>query len=234
MVVLAGLLAAGPVLGANFPAPPAGFKLQYEQNFTGARPIGDFVFSDAKAWRISGEPGQMALELFGKSRYEPKDRSPFNIALVADKVFADFVLEVEVTSTVKPYNHQDICLFFGFEATNQFYYAHIAVRPDPHAHNVFIVNEAPRLAIAKEVSEGVTWGEGQWHKVRIVRKLDEGSIKVYFDDFSKPIMIAGDKTFTKGYIGFGSFDDLGKFRNLKIYSPAIETKKTDFFQKSAR
>ncbi len=83
-----------------------------------------------------------------------------------------------------------MCLFYGFEGTNKFYYTHIAVAADPHAHNIFIVNDAPRAAIAKQTTQGVTWGENQWHKVRIERNTASGTIKVYFDDFSKPIMVA--------------------------------------------
>ena len=216
---------------------PKDYKLRYEQNFKDASSLGDFVFSDPKAWRWSKEEkGGGSLELFGKSVYEPKHRSPFNIALLADKLFGDFILEVDLLSTVKPYPHQDMCLFFGFEATNKFYYTHMAVRPDPvkkdsHAHDVFIVNDAPRLAIASEISPGVVWGDNVWHKVRVVRKVSDGTIKVYFDDLAKPIMVAQDKTFQKGWIGFGSFDDTGKIDNIKIWSPSMETRKPDFFKK---
>ena len=48
---------------------------------------------------------------------------------------------------------------------------------------------------------------------------------------TKPIMMAEDKTFGAGHIGFGSFDDTGKIDNIRIWGPAVETKKTDFFKK---
>ena len=218
---------------------PADYKLLYEQNFEGALALKDFGFSDPKAWKISRQDGNASLELFAQSDYKPKHRSPFNIALVSDKIFGDFILDAELQSTVKPYPHQDMCLFFGFEATNRFYYVHIAVKPDPikaesHAHDVFIVNDAPRLAIAKEVSAGVTWGRDTWHQVRLERRLATGAIKVYFDDFSKPIMQAEDKTFGAGYIGFGSFDDLGKIGKIKIYGPKAEHRPLTFFKKAER
>jgi hypothetical protein len=217
---------------------PKDYQLQYEQSFEKPDSLKDFRFSDPKAWRLSKDGDNTSLELFGKSKYEPKHRSPLNIALLADRVFDDFVLDVELMSTVKPYPHQDMCLFFGFEATNKFYYTHIAVKPDPikaesHAHDIFIVNDAPRLATAKEVSNGVTWGDKAWHKIRVERKVVDGSIKVYFDDMAKPIMTGTEKTFTSGYIGFGSFDDLGNVDNIKIYSPKMGVKKTAFFQKAS-
>ena len=231
-------LASVPAAEPSAPL-PAGYKLVYQQDFQKPDAIHDFVFSDPGVWKVSTTNGSSALELFAQSNYQPKHRSPFNIALLADKVFGDFILEVELQSTVKPYPHQDMCLFFGFQATNHFYYTHIAVKPDPikaesHAHDVFIVNDAPRLAIAKEVSSGVTWGENTWHKVRLERTLAEGAIRVYFDDLSKPIMRAEDKTFGAGYIGFGSFDDLGKIDNIKVYAPSVETRPTGFFQRGQK
>ncbi len=216
---------------------PDGYALQYEQKFDSRGALEGLVFSDPKAWRFAKDGDGGSLELHGKSDYNPKDRSPFNIALVADKLFGDFVLDLEVQSTVKPYPHQDMCVFFGFQATNRFYYAHIAVKPDPikaesHAHDIFIVNNAPRLALAKEVSAGVTWGENQWHKVRLERLAGDGGIKVYFDDMTTPIMHGNDKTFTNGYVGFGSFDDKGKIRNVTIWAPAAKPRKTGFFSKA--
>jgi hypothetical protein len=237
LCALAGVLPSGPAVAADQPSGiPDGYSLQYEQRFDSPAALKELTLSDSKAWRFAKDGDSGALELHGKSDYQPKDRSPFNIALVANRQFTDFVLEAELQSTVKPYPHQDMCLFFGYEATNRFYYAHIAVKPDPikaesHAHDIFIVNDKPRLAIAKEVSAGVTWGENQWHKVRVERRIADGTIKVFFDDMTKPIMHGVDKTFASGCVGFGSFDDKGKVRNVKIWAPSTTRRKTDFFPK---
>lgn len=209
---------------------PDGYRLLYEQDFKSAAALKEFVFSDPKAWKFSGSEDNGSLELAGKSNYAPKHRSPLNIALIANRGFGDFVLEAELQSTVKPYGHQDMCLFFGFTGTNQFYYTHLAVAADPHAHNIFIVTNAARLAIARETTKGVTWGEGQWHKVRIERRTADGTIKVFFDDHARPIMVAEEKTLTRGAIGFGSFDDKGRIRRIRVWGPEVSEGKTDFFQ----
>ena len=164
-----------------------------------------------------------------QSAYKPEHRSPLNIALIADKVFGDFVLEVEVLSTKKPYGHQDMCLFFGFTGAAQYYYNHIAVAADPNAHNVFIVNNAPRKNFAKETTKGVTWGEREWHRIRAERDTQAGTYRVSFD--GQPIMLAEDKTFLKGQIGFGSFDDVGMVTSIKIWGPSVETAKTNHFSR---
>ena len=95
------------------------------------------------------------------------------------------------------------------------------------------MNDQPRTKIARETTKGVEWGRGVWHTVRLERKASDGAIKVYFDDMSKPIMLAEDKTFGAGYVGFGPFDDTGMIDNIKIWGPSIESKKTEFFQKPA-
>ncbi|PYM15782.1 MAG: hypothetical protein DME18_03320 [Verrucomicrobia bacterium] len=207
---------------------PAGYKLLYEQSFDDESALSQFVMTDPAAWKWATEKGG-ALELVQQSQYTPAVRSPFNIALIADRVFGDFILEADLIQTGKEYGHRDMCLFFGFQNPTNFYYAHIATAADEHAHNIFIVKNQPRTRIAKETTHGVNWGLNAWHKVRLERNTFAGTIKVYFDDLSKPIMVASDKTFGPGCVGFGSFDDTGKVDNIRIWGPSAETKKTDFF-----
>lgn len=210
---------------------PAGYKLLYEQNFDRHDAIGEFVMTDPAAWKISETNNQRALALARQSKYQPAVRSPVNIALIADKVFTDFVLEADLIQTGREYGHRDMCLFFGVQNPTNFYYTHIATAADPNAHNVFIVKNAPRKNFATETTKGVNWGLNVWHKVRLERDTKAGLIRVYFDNLSEPIMTAEDKTFTSGGIGFGSFDDTGMIDNIRIWGPSVETKKTDFYKR---
>jgi hypothetical protein len=210
---------------------PDHYKLVYEQSFDQSSSIRDFVMTDPKAWRWTDENDRTALELFQQSDYRAAVRSPYNIALIADKTFGDFILEVDMLQTGREYGHRDMCLFYNVQDPTHFYYTHIAASADPHAHNIFIVNDEPRTAIAKKTTDGIDWGENQWHKVRLERDTKKGTIKVYFDDLSEPLMIAEDNTFQNGYIGFGSFDDTGMVDNIKIWAPSVEEKPTGFYQK---
>lgn len=228
-LILVALLWAGAVIYAG--QIPAGYKLLYEQSCADVAALKDFVFSDPAAWAVTRDSNNVpSLELRSQSKYTPKDRSPFNIAIVANQVFGDFVLEAELASTVKPYPHQDMCLFFGCVDSNKFYYAHLGLKRDALAHNVTIVNDAPRAVIPTQANDGVAWGQNEWHKVRLERRASDGSIKVYFDDAREPVMQANDRTFPHGYVGFGSFDDLGRIRNIKIYGPSSETRRANFFK----
>ena len=204
---------------------PSGYKLLYEQKFEEPDALKGFQMTDPAAWKYSREEKGGALELAAQSKYKPEVRSPVNISLIKDKVFGDFIMEVDLIQTGREYGHRDMCLFFGFQNPKQFYYAHIATKADPNAHNIFIVNNEPRKNIAKTTTTGVNWGLNIWHKVKLERKVSDGSIKVYFDDMTIPIMVAEDKNFGPGFIGFGSFDDTGKVDNVKIWGPELGEKK---------
>jgi hypothetical protein len=235
--ILLALLVA--LIAAALPADdklPAGYKELYKQDFARPESVKDFVFSDPAVWKYGKDKdGNGYLELaYDKAKYKtpynPKNRSPFHIALVADKTFTDFVLDCELQSTIEAYGHQDMCLFFGLAEPQKFYYVHIARAADMNAHNVFIVNDAPRKNFAKETTKGVDWKADNWHKVRLVRDTAKGTVEVYFDDMTKPVMKAEDKTFAAGHIGFGSFDDTGRVRNIRVSGLKAEDKKADFFK----
>ncbi len=225
LLAAAGMLAAEP-LG---PPLPAGYRLLYQQDFTDASARKDFVFSDPTAWRVTQTAGRAGLELVQPSKYTPRVRSPFNLALIAGKRLGDFVLEADLLQTGREYGHRDMCLFFGAKDPANFYYVHLASAADEHAHNVFLVNDEPRVKIAKQTTAGVNWGDGVWHKVRLERTLADGAIRVFFDDLSQPIMVANDRHFDFGLIGFGSFDDTGKVTGIRIWGPGLAPEQTGFF-----
>lgn len=232
LVFLAFAFTTCTAIAQNQPsAIPDDYKVLYEQNFEQKNALQDFIMTDDKAWKVATQDGNQALNLHGASQYEPRVRSPRNIAMLKEKAFGSFVLEADVKQTGKEYGHRDMCFFFNIKDPGNFYYVHLATKPDPHAHNIFLVNDEPRVAIAKKVSEGVDWGStDQWHKVRIVRNIEDGTIRVYFDNMDQPIMEASDTHFVDGYIGFGSFDDTGMIDNIKVWGPGYAKRKEAFFE----
>ncbi len=181
--------------------------------------------TDPEAWKVTEEDGDHALSLYGKSDYNPPVRSPLNYTLIKDLWVSDFILEVKAEQTGREYGHRDLCFFYGWQDKAHFYYTHIASKADPHANSIFLVNNEPRVSIAKERNDGTQWIDDKYHTIRIVRKVKDGTIKVFFDDMSKPIMIAEDKTFQVGRIGLGSFDDTGNFDNVRIWGVKAEAPK---------
>jgi len=197
------------------------WPLVYSEDFANGESLENFSFSDHRAWRWSppttGVPG--ALELAGESAYRPTHRSPYCIALLHGRVYQSFILEADLLQTGKEYGHRDLCLFFGFQDPERFHYVHLATQPDNHAHNVFLVDGAPRVKTSPIAASGVDWGTGEWHRVRLERDVEAGTTKVYFDDMTTPTLVARNETLTWGLLGFGSFDDTGRFTNIKIWAP---------------
>ena len=208
LVMLAGCTNFTDVGGAKVP-------LVFEADFEDGK-LDTWQATDPAAWRIEDEADGKVLALFGQSQYSPEVRSPLNINLVKDVVVGSFVLELKMLSTTKDYGHRDMCLFFGHQGPSHFYYVHIANKSDAHANSIFIVDGKPRISIAKTRTEGTKWND-KWHTVRLVCNVEKGTIEVFFDDNPEPIMTAVDKRFTSGRVGVGSFDDTGRYDDVRLW-----------------
>ena len=210
------LIASLPLLALVLVAAPAderpAGKLLFQDDF--AKGAEHWKPTDAAAWKVIDTKEGKAYSQFKQSKYKPKYRSPLNYSLIGVQV-SDFVLEAKCQSTVKDYGHRDLCLFFGWQSPEKFYYAHLAKKADDRANQVFIVNGKERVKISKTTTPGTDWTDG-WHQLRLVRKPSDGSIAVYFDDMKKPVMTATDKTFAWGQVGIGCFDDTGNWRSVKL------------------
>jgi hypothetical protein len=180
---------------------------------------------DAKSWKVIDIEGGKAFSLTTGSKYSPPHRSPVNIAILRDVVVGDFELQAKVQSTGRDYGHRDLVFVFGYQDPSHFYYTHLARNADDHANQIFIVNDKPRTKISITTTEGTPWDDN-WHNIKIVRRVEAGTIEVYFDDMQKPVMTAKDKTFAWGQIGIGSFDDSGNFDSLELRGKKVEPKKT--------
>lgn len=172
--------------------------------------------SDETAWTLNKDGDNQVFGLNRRqSNYEPKYRSPHNIALIKDIELSDFVLIYRVRSTKDTGDHRDCCTFFCHQDAEHFYYAHLGAKPDPASGQIMIVDGAARRPIT-ENKKPVPWDDG-WHTVKVVRDSQEGTTEVYFDDMEKVHMSAVDKTFGKGRIGIGSFDDMNDFDDIRLY-----------------
>ncbi|MFC1806058.1 hypothetical protein ACFL09_03665 [Planctomycetota bacterium] len=223
VALLMGLVATGAEL-----------PVVYQEDFEKGEPLKQWEPMDPSAWKIDKDGDNSVLAMFKKSKYKTKVRSPFNFGVLRDVVVGDFVLDLRMQSKTKDYGHRDLCLFFGYQDPTHYYYVHMALKADNNAHTVMIVDGKPRTTLIKTIgkdiggevfrTKGLVWGD-EWHKVRLVRKVDTGLIEVYFDDMDKPIMRVKNTRFAWGRIGVGSFDDIGNYddivlRGIKVEAPA--------------
>jgi hypothetical protein len=181
-------------------------------------------FSDPKAWKVQKTEKGNVLSLFERTTPKVPHRSPFAIALLKDMTVGDFVLEADLQSTVKANPKQDLCVFFGVQDNDHFYYSHLGRQTDKNNNQLFIVNGANQAMISTRTTPGTDWDD-EWHHVKIVRKTADGTIEVYWDDMKTPVQTATSKTFVWGRVGVGSFDDLGNFDNVVLRGNKVEPEK---------
>jgi len=219
IVLGVAVAAAGAITSAadEVPSEVNGMPLIFSEDFESGSER--WIATDGKAWKVVEEDGNRVFSLHAQSDYEPPVRSPKNIARIKDLDVGDFVLEVQMKQTGREYGHRDMCIFFGYQDPSHFYYVHLATKADAHANSIFLVNGEPRVSIAKERTDGTDWGTG-YHTIRIERDTKEGTVVVYYDDMTTPVMRTTDKTFLHGGIGFGSFDDTGNIDNVRIWGKA--------------
>jgi hypothetical protein len=178
----------------------------------------------AGVWNIIqvGEDGNHALRCTGMSKYQPPFRSPHSIALLKDVIVGDFNLSVRAQETnVNAGPHRDLCLFWGVQDSSHFYYVHLGAEADPHACQIFVVDDAARIAITVDKATGTPWTDG-WHEIKVVRRVDSGDTEVYFDNMSRPFMTARDLRFAWGQVGLGTFDDHGNFDDFELRGVKVD------------
>lgn len=199
-----------------------GLPLAFQEDFEKGRD--KWTTTDDSSWDIREVDGGHSFAQNKRvSKYEPKVRSPHNIALVRDLAVGDFVMTFKVRSINDTGNHRDCCVFFGHKDTEHFYYVHLGAKPDPASGQIMIVDGAPRKPLT-ENTKLVPWDD-KWHTVKLVREIETGSIRVYFDDMDTPHMSVIDKTFDVGAVGIGSFDDMNEFDDIKVYAKVDSAKR---------
>ena len=175
---------------------------------------------DPAAWEWQEDGESTSLILKKPSHYKPKFRRPFNLAWFGGTELESFTLTCEARLDVFNKGNNDVCIAFGGRSESEFYYAHLGETADGVHLQLHVVNNADRKAITTNRAKILPWKPEHWHPIKLVRDASSGSIKVWFED--QLVLEATDKTFGKGRIGFGSFDDLGAFRKVTISSAAVE------------
>ncbi|MGW2051329.1 PQQ-dependent sugar dehydrogenase [Streptomyces sp. NPDC001858] len=173
-------------------------------------------------WQFPGREAVLAEA--GVQR--PGPRRPFEYAvLTAGPEHGDVRIDAEVRiDTPVEITNRDVIIVFDHQSDTKFSYVHLSQDNTIYPHNgIFVVDEADRVRIDDQWN-GTTGAppaitDTAWHKVRVVRCASTGEIAVYVDGSKRPLMTAVDTTLTSGRVGFGSFDNTGRLRNLKVSSP---------------
>ncbi|SEF63001.1 Glucose/arabinose dehydrogenase, beta-propeller fold [Thermomonospora echinospora] len=179
-------------------------------------------------WQFPGR--EVVLAEAGTER--PGPRRPFEYAVLTKGPRLGSVrIDGEVRLDTPPsVSNRDVILVFGHQSDTRFYYVHLSQDNRIYPHNgIFVVNDADRLRIddqwnafkSKGAPPAVT--DSGWHRVRVTHCADTGEIAVYVDGARDPLMTAVDTTFGSGRVGFGSFDNIGRLRDLRVRGTAAES-----------
>lgn len=192
--------------------------------------VGDTTVSDVMAadnwspitpekWQFPGD--QVILAEPGTER--PGPRRPFEYAVLTEGPqweSVEITAEVRIDTPVEITN-RDVIIVLGHRSDTEFSYVHLSTDNSIYAHNgIFVVDNADRERIEHQWNgyHGAPPAivDTKWHKVRVVHFPATGEIAVYVDGSKYPLMTATDPRIGVGRVGFGSFDNIGRIRNLKV------------------
>lgn len=169
-------------------------------------------------WQFPGD--EVVLAEPGEQR--PGPRRPFEYAVLRDgPEWGSVQIDAEVAIDVPAPAGRDVIVVFGYRCDTEFYYVHLSDHDTVYAHNgIFVVDDADRRRIDHQW-DGATGAapaisDQRYHQVRVKHCARTGEIAVYLDGAERPLMTATDTTFDGGRVGFGSFDDVGRIRNLTV------------------
>lgn len=170
-------------------------------------------------WQFTN--GQAVMTEPGTER--PGPRRPYEYAvLTTGPTYRDVRIDARVRiDTPTDIDNRDVVVIFGHESDTRFGYAHLSQDNSIYPHNgLFTVDDADRLRV-EDQWDGTTGAppaisDAAWHQVRVVRCGDSGETAVYLDGSPHPLMTAVSMRPGDGRIGFGSFDNAGRIRGLKV------------------
>ncbi|WP_197288280.1 sorbosone dehydrogenase family protein [Nocardia sp. NRRL S-836] len=178
-------------------------------------------------WQFPGR--EVVLAQPGVAR--PGPRRPFEYAVLRKgPAFGSVQFDASVRlDTPVAESNRDVVIVFGYRSDTEFYYVHLSSDNSIYPHNgIFVVNNADRLRLdhqwdaARSVGAAPAVTDTGWHRVRVRHCADTGEIAVYLDGSRHPLMTAVDRTFPSGRVGFGSFDNVGRLRDLRVRGEGVQ------------
>jgi hypothetical protein len=198
---------------------PEGYILQYRQDFSGAKSLADFQTGEPGIWGIYNAQGNYYLHV-NRSSINPSS-VPYNLAVLNNRIFGDFILEVDVMPLPDTGGFSEICLFIGLKNREQYYCIQLANRCDSIHHGIFLLKNGTLKRLTSLDATPVQWKPGHWQTVRVQRDIVRRTILVYLGDNRQPVLQVKDFELVMGSLGFGSFSGAGQFDNIMIWAPTV-------------
>ncbi len=226
-IFLSGISLSAALFSQNI---PEGYILQYQQDFSGKDPIGDFRSCDFQSWTVRSEGGNRFLEFNHGNEEDSAVNLPFSICLVDNYIFGDFIIEAGIM-LYKDSAGGDIAVLFGIKDSVEYYSVKVPSTDKLRNYGIFVIENGPPVRLSSANKENCGLNPGKWHKIRVERNIVDTSVRVFLDDMKDPFLETKDRTYIMGYVGFGTTSGKGRIDNIKIWSQTSIPETADFLRK---
>jgi hypothetical protein len=209
------------VINGNAQTLPDGYILQYGQNFTSGKSIGDFWFNYQPEWSIAKVQNNSFLQL-NKTAVPDSQLVilPANRCIIKNSIYGDFILEVDVNPGA-PQNYSDICFFLGLKDSTRYYFILLSTSSGNNMQGIYLVKNSVRTKLPERISTARALLPDTWQKIRIERNITRRTIRVFAGEISDPILEIQNYELVMGRIGFGSLNGAAAFDNLSVWAPTV-------------
>lgn len=148
----------------------------------------------------------------------PGPRRPIQFALTEVPRYDRLKIEADVMPLGR-----SLMIVFAYTDPAHFDYAHLSTdtgEVQPVHNGVFHVYGGERVRISAERGPAAFAASGRWYHIRLQHDAVTGTVQVAVDGRPLPALRAVDLSLGPGRIGFGSFDEAGAFRNIRITTKA--------------
>jgi hypothetical protein len=200
---------------------PDGYILQYGQNFTSSKSIGDFWFTHQAEWSISKVQNNSFLQLSNRATPDSlATRLPSNRCILKNSIYGDFTLEVDVNPNAVQ-SSSEICLFLGLKDSTRYYFVLLSTSPANDRQGIYLVKNSVFTKLPERISSARALIPNTWQKIRVERNITRRTIRVYSGDMSAPLLEIQNYELVMGRIGFGSLNSAAAFDNLSVWAPTV-------------
>ena len=182
--------------------------------------FGLWTQSPTGKWEIQNDGGNFVAALTEAGVQPGGVRRPTAYLLLPSIEWTDTTINLRArTSEPESVVNRDVVVIFGYVDPTHFYYAHLSSNSDDRFHTIImkVMGDARETIDLQDAP--VAPLTDAWHDIRLTHKAN-GTIRVYVDDMTTPVLTAEDTTFPVGAVGFGCFDDRALFDDVRVSGTA--------------
>jgi hypothetical protein len=183
---------------------------------------GTFVFDsltwdvpERADWKVDTSAAVPELQLLnGKEPPSNLPRRPMQFALAQTEPFGSVTVEADIMPLAR-----SVIIVYDYQNPAHFNYAHLSTdtgTKQPVHNGIFHVYGGERVRISNPAGPPAFPQTQRWYHVKLTVGGDTGAVTVLVDGKQIPALSAVDVSLKQGRVGLGSFDETGKFRNIKI------------------